>query len=273
MPAGTCLSCHKGISFTTQGPDGNAWPNLAGKHAKHLALSTFTRTTPALPAPMSTSAYPKCAACHSGSVPGDATNTHYSNASKTTVPPVTSGPASVKIDVAFNAKTGTAGTTPSTSAFTCSNISCHGGQVTPGWQTGTLPTDAVDPTTNCKSCHKMAKTATQYNDATGTHNQNSYHLGAACRVCHDMSTANTKSGAVNHWKYLDTPSVVIVAPDQLSSDTVKFFLGSSASTINGDYTDSGSSYTASATIGNGNCTITCHTPAKSFSHSADKWTK
>ena len=247
MTAGTCLSCHVGAAFATQGPTGTAWPNLMGSHPKHLALSTFTRGTPALPTALASAAYPQCQACHFKSLPGDTNNTHYSNASKRVASPISSGPASVAVHATFNAQGGTAGFVSSASAFTCSNISCHGGQVTPGWQTGTL---TVNANTYCITCHKITSTATQYNDATGRHNNPSAH-NQTCDHCHDMSTAtNNRTGVVNHFRYLDT-TAVRTATDQLSSDTVKFGGGSTPAT--GALT-----YTVNATQGRGGCALSCH---------------
>ncbi len=247
MTVGTCLSCHVGAAFTTQGPTGSAWPNLKGSHPKHLALSTFTRGTPALPTGLASTAYPQCQSCHFKSLPGDTNNTHYSNASKRVASPISSGPASVAVHATFNAQSGTAGFVSSASAFTCSNISCHGGQVTPGWQTGTL---TVNANTYCITCHKITSTATQYNDATGRHNNPSAH-NQTCDHCHDMSTAtNNRTGVVNHFKYLDTTAVRIT-PDQLSSDTIKFGGGTTPAT--GALT-----YTVNATLGRGGCALSCH---------------
>ncbi len=239
--AGTCLSCHVGAAFKTQGPTGSAWPNLQGAHPTHLSLLTFTRATPPLPATMTASV---CEACHVGSVPGDSANTHYSNANKRLASPKLSGPGTVSIVPTFNAQSGTAGTTVSASAFTCSNISCHGGQTTPGWQSGTLTPNA---TTYCIACHKIATTATQYNDATGRHNNPGAH-NTTCDYCHDMTQA--KQGAIDHWKYLDT-SAVRITPDQLSSDTIKF--GGGAQPATGALT-----YTVNVTIGRGGCALSCH---------------
>jgi len=242
--AGTCLSCHVGANFKTQGPTGNAWPNLQGAHPTHLSLLTFTRATPALPASMTASV---CEACHVGSVPGDAANTHYSNANKRLTGHPVAGPASVAIDPAFNAKSGTAGTVASATAFTCSNVSCHGGQTTPGWQSGVMTANA---TTYCIACHKVTATAssTQYNDATGRHQSVGAH-NTTCDYCHDMT--QNKTGAINHWKYLDT-SAVRLSPDQLSSDTIKFGGGAQPATGNPP------TYTVTATIGRGGCALSCH---------------
>ncbi|WLT31527.1 CxxxxCH/CxxCH domain-containing protein [Geothrix sp. PMB-07] len=245
--AGTCLSCHVGAAFKTQGPTGSAWPNIQGSHPKHLSLLTFTRGTPTLPASLTASV---CEACHVGSVPGDATNTHYSNANKRAASPILTPPASVAIDPAFNAKSGTANIAPSASAFTCSNVSCHGGQTTPGWQSGTLTKNA---TTYCIACHKVTSAGTQYNDASGRHTNPGEH-NTTCDYCHDMTQA--KPGAQNHFKYLDT-SDVRVSPDQLSSDTILF----------GPNVTGARTYTTTATLGRGNCTLSCH----GESHSPKQW--
>ena len=264
------MSCHVGANFTTKGPTGSAWPNLQGSHPKHLSLSTFTRTTPALPATMTGSAYPVCSACHLGSVPGDATNTHYSNASKrVAIPKSATTPASVAIVTTFNAKSGTAGTTPSTSAFTCSNISCHGGQVTPGWQTGTL---TVNANTYCITCHKITSTSLQFNDAIGVHNNPTAH-NQTCDHCHDMNaTTNNKAGVTNHFKYLDTTVVSGVSGtpnDQYPSDTIKF--GTTVTTpATGNPATSSPTYTVTSTTqGRGGCALSCH--GTSHTTSGNKW--
>jgi predicted CxxxxCH...CXXCH cytochrome family protein len=254
MTAGTCLSCHVGASFPTQGPTGAAWPNLQGAHPKHLALSTFTRTTPALPISLTSTAFPVCAACHKGSLPGDATNTHYSNANKRITNPITSGPASVAIDATFNSQASTAGTSASATAFTCSNISCHGGQTTPGWQTGTITKNA---TTYCIACHTV--NAAEYNAPTGRHNNPNAH-NQTCDYCHDMTQA--KPGAQNHFKYLDTTAVSGVSgtpSDQFPSDTVKFNGSVTANQVGQgpSYTVSGTG-TANGNQGRGGCALTCH---------------
>jgi len=252
---GTCLSCHVGSSFTSAGPGGSAWPNLKGSHPKHLSLTTFTRPSPALPAALTASAFPQCEACHVGSVPEDAPQTHYSNASKRVAVPVSSGPASVTIHATFNAQSGTAGTSPSNSAFTCSNISCHGGQATPGWQSGAL---TVNATTYCNACHVVD--AAQYNAPTGRHGNPGEHK-QTCDYCHDMTQAN--AGSQNHFKYLDTPTVSGVSgnpADQYPSDTIAF-----GANVTGNPT-----YTVtSSTQGKGGCALTCH--SEGHSASDKKW--
>ncbi|GLH74505.1 hypothetical protein GETHLI_30070 [Geothrix limicola] len=253
--AGTCLSCHVGASFGTQGPTGGAWPSLQGAHPKHLALSTFTRTSPALPSTLTVSAYPVCEACHVGSVPGDTAQTHYSNANKRVTTPISSGPASVAIVPTFNAQSGTAGTTASATAFTCSNVSCHGGQTTPGWQTGTITKNA---TTYCNACHVVG--AAQYNAPTGRHNNPTEHK-QTCDYCHDMTQA--KPGAQNHFKYLDTTAVSGVSgtpSDQYPSDTILF----------GPNVTGARTYTVtSSTQGRGGCALTCH--SQTHTTSGNTW--
>ena len=258
--AGTCLSCHVGTSGLPNGPEGTAFPSIQGAHPKHLSLLTFTRTSPALPAPM-TGTYSDCRACHNTYLPGDSTHTHYDNAEKRRHTPV--APGAVAVAASFNAQSGAATNNGNATALTCSNVSCHGAQTTPGWQTGTL---AVNTNSYCRACHTPRATATQYNDATGTHTLNGTHQNSDCRICHDMN--NGTQGALNHWKYLDT-TAVIASPDQLSSQTISF-LGSPG--INNTYTDPGS-YAPLAPIGNGNCTVNCHYPtAQQKDHAPERWT-
>lgn len=225
--AGTCLSCHVGSPGLPVGPSSTGFPNIAGAHAKHMTLGTTL----------------SCEACHAGS--GSGSLTHYSNANARIGTPV--GPAPVSIDPIFKAKTGG---DPSFSAasLTCANVSCHGGQTTPGWQNGTLTKNA---TTYCLACHKVASTPTQYNDATGRHANPGEHQ-VACSYCHDMTQA--KPGAQNHFKYLDSQAVSGVSgspADQYPSDTIKF----DATKVFPNGT--GPSYTPSPQ-GAGYCTLTCH---------------
>lgn len=255
MTAGTCLSCHVGTNFKTQGPTGAAWPSLKGAHPKHLSLSTFTRTSPVLPPSLTASAYPVCQACHVGSVPGDAPQTHYSNANTRLAGHPIAGPASVAINLTFNSQASTAGTTASASAFTCSNTSCHGGQTTPGWQSGTL---TVNATTYCNACHVV--NAAEYNAPTGRHSSPGEHQ-QTCDTCHSMTQA--KPGAQNHFKYLDTTVVSGVSgtpSDQYPSDTVLF-----GASVTGSKT-----YTVTSTTqGNGGCALTCH--QETHTTGGNKW--
>ncbi|MBK8790796.1 MAG: CxxxxCH/CxxCH domain-containing protein [Holophagaceae bacterium] len=232
--AGTCLSCHAGASGLPKGPTGTGFPSIAGAHAKHMNLAT-TLT---------------CDACHAGS--GTGTATHYANANTRTGTPV--APASVSMNILFKGKTGAnPAFTPAT--LTCSNVSCHGGQVTPSWM-GTL-----NSSTQCTACHGVATSAaaaTQYNDAfgrhsLGTHNATNAANAIACTTCHNM--ANGSPGALAHFKYLNTTAVDGVATglpaDQMPSGTIVF--NPAIVTGPGTYT------VTSATQGNGGCALTCHT--------------
>ncbi len=234
---GTCLSCHAGTSVAQNGPGGTAFPSFAGAHASHMALATALT----------------CDSCHAGS--GTGTVTHYDNANARTGTPA--APADVSISVSFQAKTGGAATfTPGT--LTCSNVSCHGGQITPGWQLGTINTN-----TQCTVCHAVAASAaaiTQWNDAFGRHSMGAHDAtnaanSIACTTCHNM-TSGTSPGATNHFKYMNTTAVDGVSgtpSDQLSSGTLSFdpaiVTGTSPYTVT----------TAGTGQGNGGCAITCHT--------------
>ena len=98
----TCGACHR------IPPAGNQAPNIAGSHTIHTA---FTGTTQA-----------SCDACHSGASAcvGDHSN----------------GTVSVSVLATYNAKGATA--LYKAAGYTCSNISCHGGQTTPNWRTGSI---------------------------------------------------------------------------------------------------------------------------------------
>jgi predicted CxxxxCH...CXXCH cytochrome family protein len=136
------------------------------------------------------------------------------------------------VAASFNAKSGTATVNAN---MTCANISCHGGQTTPAWQTGSI---AVD--TQCTSCH--ASGTSQYNSyASGQHSR---HIGKgyACTVCHSTSKL-----ATGHFTNLATST----------------FEQDPAATIGGGGTSVGS-YTPSATRAtSGTCaSIACHESEK-----------
>ena len=160
-----CDSCHTPVPSaenctTCHGfpPAGAFFPNTAGKHEKHTALRGVD-----------------CSVCH-----------------------INKNHADINVDVNFlslySAKSGT----PSHDAagHTCSNVSCHGGQTTPSWLTGT-----IDVNTECTLCHSYG--TSEYNSYnSGKHDRHVNGLGIlslACTVCHD-----TGKVAVNHFKHLDT---------------------------------------------------------------------
>jgi predicted CxxxxCH...CXXCH cytochrome family protein len=270
--AGTCLSCHVningGTSFTTQGPiGGSAWPNLPRAHAKHTALSTFTRGAgkdiPGLVA--SDPDYPICASCHTGFLPGEGTlskQTHYDNANTRSGTGATgTTPVKVALHATFNSKASNASATSSTNP-TCSAVSCHGGITTPVWS-GALP--VVTSGSNCTSCHANRSTSTQYNDARGTHNSGE-HPNVSCLICHDMNPAtNPVSGVTNHYKYLDT-TVAAVSPDQRSIDTIKPVIYNGTTITTGVVSGGTILATSSVSVGTANCALTCHTPGGNKTH-------
>ena len=96
----------------------------------------------------------------------------------------------------YNAKTGTAAY--NATAGSCSNVSCHGGQTSPAWLTGTL-----DVNTQCASCHQAG--TTQYNGYTNPDDEShTFHIdmGWRCTLCH-----NTTTLAANHFTSLDTQAM------------------------------------------------------------------
>jgi predicted CxxxxCH...CXXCH cytochrome family protein len=154
----TCGACHR------IPPDGTKFPNLAGKHGKHATSITTS-----------------CDICHNGasSYVGD----HRNNVINFSFLP------------AYTPKTGL---TPSfnASAKTCSNMSCHGGQTTPAWYTG-----SIDVNTQCTSCHAYG--TSQYNGfSSGEHDKHVNGEHFPCTDCHDTS----KLASV-HFNDLDTPAM------------------------------------------------------------------
>jgi predicted CxxxxCH...CXXCH cytochrome family protein len=77
---------------------------------------------------------------------------------------------------------------------TCSNLSCHGGQTTPEWWTGSIAVDV-----QCLSCH-AAGTGEANGYFSGRHTLHVQRRGYDCTVCH--STARL---AGVHFTGLDTP--------------------------------------------------------------------
>jgi len=176
-----CTSCHAAPP-DSGAPAGAAYPNIAGAHATHIALNSAG--TPIA-----------CDTCHSGL--GAGTLNHYNRANN--VPGENAlrvPPGDVALLATYNAKT-----VPfsfDNTALSCSNVSCHGGQATPNWQTGTLNVN-----TQCTSCHVFGTSLgnPQYNSPySGRHNINSSHR--TCTNCH-----NTTTLAPNHFTTLSTTTM------------------------------------------------------------------
>jgi predicted CxxxxCH...CXXCH cytochrome family protein len=170
-----CDACHR------IPPQGTDYPNVAGSHAAHTAITGTSQAT--------------CAVCHYGSDGVTATGAHYDNV------------IDVAIDSLYNAKTGAAA--PNGANNTCTTVSCHGGQETPNWLTGT-----IDVNTQCTSCHSYG-TAQYNNFNSGQHDKhvNSEHIG--CTECHDTGLL-----AVNHFGALNT-----AAMEGPASQTIKSSIG------------------------------------------------
>ncbi|MDO9309593.1 MAG: CxxxxCH/CxxCH domain-containing protein [Deltaproteobacteria bacterium] len=142
-------------------PNGATAPNRAFAHAAH----TFSNVA--------------CAACHNNL--GFGTIAH------------ADGTVNVALSPTFQAQTGGA---PSYSAGQCTNVSCHGGQTTPPWASGTINVD-----TNCTLCHASGTTQNNsYN--SGDHAFHINDAGLACTACHD-----TTNLSLSHFTHLETPAM------------------------------------------------------------------
>jgi len=173
LTALNCTSCH------ANPPTGTSYPGIAGKHSKHNALANVTGS---------------CGVCHSGLNTG--TQAHYDRANaRPGKNALRVAPGDVAFVSTYNAKTGASSF--SSTALTCTNVSCHGGQTAPSWQTGT-----IDVVNACLSCH--ASGTTQYNSYnSGEHSRHLSQFGssaATCKRCHDA----TKVNVVGHFTNLAT---------------------------------------------------------------------
>jgi predicted CxxxxCH...CXXCH cytochrome family protein len=161
----SCFNCH------TSPPSGSTAPNQDGSH-KRLMPDGLVAGHNALP-----NVTGACDPCHSGAGIG--------------TPKHNNGTVDVAFKNDYNAKSGPAAY--DATGFTCSNVSCHGGQTTPNWLTGT-----IDVNTQCTSCHSYG--ITQYNSYnSGQHWVHTVDEHFACYTCHD-----TIQLAVNHFTSLNT---------------------------------------------------------------------
>lgn len=169
-----CTSCH------ANPPNGaaTAYPNVGGTHSAHIALNGAG--TPV-----------SCSTCHTGL--GSGILSHYNRTRPTRI-----SPASVAFVTTYNAKTGASGFDNS-SLLRCTNVSCHGGQPTPNWRTGT-----IDVVNACLSCHALGTAQyNSYNSGRHTKHTDQFGLSAAtCKRCHDA----TKVNVAGHLTDLATPT-------------------------------------------------------------------
>lgn len=178
-----CTSCHGNPPF------GPTAPNRIGAHWTHNGLPSNVNM---------------CDSCHSGA--GTGMTNHYNDA------------VDVKFLSTYNAKSGAA---VRNTDGTCSRVSCHGGQKTPAWLSGTT----IDVNVQCKVCHAYG--TGEYNSyVSGRHDTHVTVYGFACTKCHDTTLLQTE-----HLTVLNTTAVE----------------GNAAATI-----DSSFNYT------NGACLPACH---------------
>jgi len=186
-----CKSCH---TFVIPKSDNctacHGFPPASGKHSQHVSLQDAD-----------------CSVCHFTNH-ADVTGTSHPGANPL-----------LRFQTSYAAKSGTTASFNS-AANTCSTVSCHGGQTTPGWQSG-----AFDVNTQCASCHAFG--TAEYNSySSGQHDYHVNNLHKACTTCHD-----TGKLAVNHFTSLSTSAME----------------GPAAATINDAF-----NYAA------GSCTPSCH---------------
>jgi predicted CxxxxCH...CXXCH cytochrome family protein len=124
-------------------------------------------------------------------------------------------PGDVAFTATYNAKSGAASFSPANR--TCANVSCHGGQTTPDWQTATA--NAIDVVNACTSCHGPG--TTQYNGySSGRHELHIAYFGRSsttCKRCHDPAKVNVSG----HFQNLATPQFEQAAESTILS-TVRY---------------------------------------------------
>jgi predicted CxxxxCH...CXXCH cytochrome family protein len=120
----------------------------------------------------------------------------------------------------YNAKTGASGFDNS-SLLRCTNVSCHGGQPTPNWRTGT-----IDVVNACLSCHALGTAQyNSYNSGRHTKHTDQFGLSAAtCKRCHDA----TKVNVAGHLTDLATPTTF----EQTARSTLLTALGYNGTSCN-----------------------------------------
>ncbi|MBE0569583.1 MAG: CxxxxCH/CxxCH domain-containing protein, partial [Deltaproteobacteria bacterium] len=202
LPFTNCTSCH------ARPPSGEFYPDVAGSHAGHDALASVTGV---------------CSSCHDGFDSGSAAHYDRANArpgkNALRVPP-----GDVAFLAVYSANAGAAGF--DNGVLTCANVSCHGGVTAPNWRTGTIDgnTDA-----GCRQCHRIGTASGIPENNSPFSGLHEVHLASTaggailCTDCHDM--ANGTIGALNHYRFLDTPRMEgpagdTVAPNGSAADYV-----------------------------------------------------
>ncbi len=191
-----CISCHPNGAFpfapanctSCHGnpPTGVAAPNRTGAH--NTSTGHFTAQV-SLP--------DGCNTCHSGA--GTGTSKHFN------------GTFDVQLmSSVYSAKSGTA---VYNADGTCSKVSCHGGQTTPTWLTG-----SINWATQCTSCHAYG--TSEYNSFnSGKHNVHVNEQGIGCTECHFPDYV-----AASHFSSLNT-TIMEGPASQTMADSVQYFGG------------------------------------------------
>jgi predicted CxxxxCH...CXXCH cytochrome family protein len=165
-----CISCHG------RPPAGNAAPNRTGAHDAHNAVSGITNV---------------CDVCHTGA--GTGTANHFN------------GSVNVAFLSSYNSNSGTATRNPN---GTCSNVSCHGGQTTPVWLSGT-----IDVNTQCTQCHAFG--TAEYNSySSGAHALHT-GMGFNCWACHSPAVL-----AESHFTTLNTQTLNGLVADTIATSSI-----------------------------------------------------
>lgn len=155
-PSAGCAACHGGRPY---GPYGTTAPNRKFAHTKHALLVD-------------------CDICHQNAGPG---TPNHGKLARATVALSNSYRAKTLATYAYDPATGR-----------CSGISCHGGQASPSFMTGTLSI-----ATDCLLCHERgtAYQTPQYNsyysgNSPTRGNLHDYHIGKgfSCTDCHNIGT-------------------------------------------------------------------------------------
>ncbi|NNG47849.1 MAG: CxxxxCH/CxxCH domain-containing protein, partial [Deltaproteobacteria bacterium] len=177
---GVCTSCH---GFPPDGGLGT-YPNVAGAHLVHLDLDLLGMGSPV-----------DCDTCHLGL--GFVTQAHYDRANGRPGAGGRVPPGDLAFDNVYNAQTGASSFDNTLSLLNCSNVSCHGGQTTPNWQTEMID---VDSAAGCLECHAFG--TAQYNSYSSGQHDVGAHVSSGCTACH-----NTTALAVNHFTALSTTAM------------------------------------------------------------------
>jgi predicted CxxxxCH...CXXCH cytochrome family protein len=218
-----CGDCHGDKTVNDGKPNGAVFPNHSGAHTKHLIFAGSD----------------KCNACHNNPNAGSGSPNHGLSGSN----PLPKKAILSFLAATYQAETGGVASYDYNTAK-CSNISCHGGNLTPAWNTS-----GNNLLANCTNCHQLATNplpalpaayapspvTPQYNsywsgDGRALGHKNSLHtlhLGLApttgplaeanfgsfsCSACHDTTPSSVLvAGGSSHYSHLDTASSTIRA--------------------------------------------------------------